>query len=174
MLSLCFRSLAAAKGQPTVSSTAAATIRQAVAICFDHAVLPTVEGLVGSPRSVAAAPLVTLGASRSSANSGGMQAAASAASKLFGVVSAAAFAGLPASGPSTPSAKAPGGDAQATGAAVLASIAAVPSGRQRAALHLLNDLCVMCEGAWRACGLQRTDTRFEAPGSNCRHTSAPC
>lgn len=99
MLSLCFRSLAAAKGAPTVSSTAAATIRQAVAICFDHAVIPVSDGTSQSPGGAAAAS----GAGRRLSGAGGRV----------------------------------GVDAVIAGAA---------SGRQRAALKLLNDLCVMCEG----------------------------
>ena len=106
MLSLCFRSLATAKGAPTVSSTAAATIRQAVAICFDHAVLPGAGSGGDSGSQAMSAPALAAGGSP------------------------AARAGSRAS--------------------LDATLSAVASGRQRAALRLLNDLCVMCEGAGRS------------------------
>jgi hypothetical protein len=48
VLSLCFRTYGQNRNSPTVSSTAAATVRQAVAIVFDHAVAgpatPTASG----------------------------------------------------------------------------------------------------------------------------------
>jgi hypothetical protein len=43
MLSMCLRLFCSPKSATTVGNTAAATIRQAVAIVFDHAVLPRTE-----------------------------------------------------------------------------------------------------------------------------------
>ena len=58
MLSICFRSYCQNRASPKVVSTAAATIRQAVALLFDHAVAdqalsPRGEGL-SSGREMAA------------------------------------------------------------------------------------------------------------------------
>lgn len=63
VLSLCIRIYCHNRSSPTVVSTAAATVRQAVALLFDHAVLDATgssieEGGVASGREVAAVLLL--------------------------------------------------------------------------------------------------------------------
>ena len=164
VLSICFRALAHAKGGAahTVGSTAAATVRQAVAIIFDHAVVP--GGRPGNASfhgyqqpSLSAAAAQQQQAMGSSAPSGGAvqqllshlhphQPRASRASD-------AGSLGGPGSAASTPR-----GSAAAIAAAAApqhhAAALRATTGRERAALLLLLDLADMCGGAppsWVKC-----------------------
>jgi len=144
ILSICFRSYAQGKGTQTVSSTAAATIRQAVAILFDHAVVP--GGQTGT-HTFQPQPL-TPPQMGSHAHAGSMQHHAAHAHAVhahhsrLGRTSEASSAGG-GSNVSTPRAPQPH----------LVALQAT-TGRERAALLLLLDLTDMCGGAapsWLKC-----------------------
>jgi hypothetical protein len=140
ILSVCFRSYSqGGKGTHTVNSTAAATIRQAVAILFDHAVVP--GGQPGTHTFAAAQP-----------------AAGQHVAAQLSHPARAARLSEPGSGggsnASTPRASGHGQHHQHHHASHAAAAVRAYSGRQRAALLLLLDLSDMCGGSppsWLKC-----------------------
>jgi hypothetical protein len=153
ILSICLRSYAqGGKGIHTVNSTAAATVRQAVAILFDHAVTPGGQPGTHTFQPQPLTPPQQVPAGGVHAHAVGAHVHAHAHARL-GRTSEASSTGAGGAGGGGSNASTPRGLAHANPAPHLAALRAA-TGRERAALLLLLDLTDMCGGlppSWLKC-----------------------